>query len=77
VSPQSKVYTKNDGSVSYHLVEGDGNPVAALGLYPGQFELVQRVEMIFSPKEKLTGGIYNIEVYNRGTRLGLVSVKLK
>jgi myosin heavy subunit len=78
VSPNSKTYSKSDGSVSYHLVAGDGNPVASLSsTYPAQFELVQRVEMVFTPKEKLTKGIYKIEVYNNGTHLGRMQVKLK
>lgn len=78
VSPDSKTYSKSDGSVSYHLVAGDGNPVASISsTYPAQFELVQRVEMVFTPKEKLTKGIYKIEVYNNGTHLGRMQVKLK
>ncbi|MEQ9098899.1 MAG: hypothetical protein RIF36_07235 [Imperialibacter sp.] len=76
VSPGSKVYSKADGTVSHHLLQGDGNPVASLGVYPGQFEMVQRVEMVFTPKEKLTTGIYKIEVYNKGTKLGRMQVKL-
>lgn len=77
VSPDSKTFTKNDGSISYHMIESDGNPVASLGTYPGQYELVQRVEMVFSPKEKLREGIYKIEVYNNGTHLGRMQVKLR
>lgn len=76
VSPTSKVYSKADGTVSHHLLQTDGNPVASLGVYPGQFELVQRVEMVFTPKEKLTKGIYKIEVYNNGTHLGRMQVQL-
>jgi predicted nucleic acid-binding Zn-ribbon protein len=78
VSPDSKTYSKTDGSVSYHMVPGDGNPVASISsTYPAQFELVQRVEMVFTPKDKLTKGIYKIEVYNNGTHLGRMQVKLK
>jgi predicted nuclease with TOPRIM domain len=78
VSPDSKTYSKSDGSVSYHIVPGDGNPVASISsTYPAQFELVQRVEMVFTPKDKLTKGIYKIELYNNGTHLGRMQVKLK
>lgn len=77
VSPDSKTFTKNDGSISYHMIESDGHPVASIGAYPGQFELVQRVEMVFAPKEKLKDGIYKIEVYNNGTHLGRMQVKLR
>ena len=76
VSPASKVYSKSDGSISHHLVQSEGNPVASLGVYPGQFELVQRVEMVFTPKEKLSKGIYKIEVYHNGTHLGRMQVQL-
>ncbi len=77
VSPDAKTFTKGDGSVSYHMLESDGNQVASIGTYPGQFELVQRVEMVFSPKEKLKEGIYKIEVYSNGAHLGRMQVRLR
>ncbi len=76
VSPTDKVYSKADGSITYHVLPNEGNQVAGLGT-SGNFELVQKVEMQFKPKEPMTKGVYRIDVYNLGLRIGSMQVKLR
>jgi FtsZ-binding cell division protein ZapB len=77
-SPNDKVFTSTDGSISHRLVLNDGNPVASLDPQSGYFEISQRVVMEYAPKKtRMEKGIYKVDVFSQGTLIGRMQVKLK
>lgn len=76
-SPNDKIFSSGDGSISHKLLINDGNPVASLDPQTGYYELTQRVLMEYAPKSRMEKGIYKVDVYNQGTLISRMLVKLK
>lgn len=76
-SPNDKIFSSGDGSISHKLLLNDGNPVASLDPQTGYYELTQRVVMEYAPKSRMEKGIYKVDVYNQGTLISRMLVKLK
>jgi myosin heavy subunit len=76
-SPNDKIFTVKDGSISHRLILNDGNPVASLDHTMGIMEASQRVVMEYAPKTKLEKGVYTVDVLSNGKVLGRMQVKLK
>lgn len=76
-SPNDKVFTVKDGSISHRMILNDGNPVASLDNLSGIMEASQRVVMEYNPKTRLEKGVYTVDVLSKGKLLGRMQVKLK
>jgi chromosome segregation ATPase len=79
VTPQGKIIdSQNNKDVSVVISEIDTNNLtASISPISGQIEVSKRVEMTYKPETKLQGGIYKIEMHNKGVYLGSYQVRLK
>lgn len=74
----SSVDSKSDKTISLNSISNSTSDlVASSGSYVGIPVKTKRVRMVYQPTEKMSTGIYSIEVYNNGTYLGTSQVKLK
>ncbi len=76
-TPQGKVFTSKDQYITSSVVEDDRGLVASISSGSGNFEISKRIEMNFQPKEKLTGGVYNVEILNKNEKLGSCQIRLR
>jgi len=76
-TPQGNTFTSADGRITYIVMENEAVLYASVSPLSGELEASKRVEMVYKPKEKLTAGIYKIEIFNNSTKLGSCQVKLK
>lgn len=77
-TPQGKVIASKEGnSITTRVIEDGSNFLASNSGYNGDFEITKRIEMAYEPKEKLTSGIYQIDIYNKDLKIGSCQIKLK
>lgn len=77
-APDGTVYGENDDAMSVEILESDGSLQASADqTLIRENEPSKRVVMTFAPKQKLTGGIYEIDYYNRNQIVGSCQVKLR
>jgi chromosome segregation ATPase len=79
VTPQGKIIdSQKNKDVSVVVSEiDDNNLTASISPVSGQLEVSKRVEMTYKPESKLQGGVYKIEMHNKGVYLGSYQVRLK
>lgn len=79
VTPQGKIIdSQKNKDVSVVVSEkDDSNLTASISPINGQLEVSKRVEMTYKPESKLQGGVYKIEMHNKGVYLGSYQVRLK
>jgi chromosome segregation ATPase len=78
-TPQGKIIdSQKNKDVSVIVSEIDENNLtASISPVSGQLEVTKRVEMSYKPESKLQGGVYKIEMHNKGAYLGSYQVRLK
>lgn len=78
VTPKGKtIKSEKDKTLSYRVIEDGRDLTASLSPYSGEFEISRRIEMIYSPENKLEPGIYKIKIYHKDLHVGSCQVKLK
>ncbi|MFH1001231.1 MAG: hypothetical protein V1783_10385 [Bacteroidota bacterium] len=76
-SPEGKIYTSDNEYITTKIIDNKKELIVSVGLFDGQFEKSNRVEMTFNPKEKLSAGTYQIETSNGNKILGKSQFSLK
>ncbi|UXP32486.1 hypothetical protein N6H18_00660 [Reichenbachiella agarivorans] len=81
-TPEGKLLNSNDKSISYRVIEDKDSMMendfyVSLSPSIGDFDVSKRIEMSYKPKEKLSSGIYKIDIYNRDLKLGSCQIRLK
>lgn len=70
------VLTSADGTTAFTSTPSDKNLMASSDTEV-QGNKLQRVEMVYIPKEKLKTGVYTVEILNENLYVGSLKVKLK
>ncbi|MFO7614969.1 MAG: hypothetical protein R6W71_10050 [Bacteroidales bacterium] len=77
VTPSGKVIKSDEPSLTYRITDDGRTLTASLSPFSGDFEISRRVEMTYSPAQKLDPGIYNIQIYNDTDYAGSVQLRLR
>lgn len=65
----------NENGLAYNVVNDDENLLASMTL--DNIKVSKKIEMTYTPKEKLKAGIYKIEIYNGDKNVGSCNIKLR
>jgi DNA repair exonuclease SbcCD ATPase subunit len=65
----------NDGTIAFNAVPSENNYLASTDS-EAQGNKLQKVEMVYIPREKLKTGVYTVEILNENLHVGSVKVKL-
>ncbi|NEN24859.1 hypothetical protein G3O08_15255 [Cryomorpha ignava] len=76
-TPSGKVIDKTDPSLAYGLDTYEGLLTASVEPIELGIEVSKRITMSYKPKEKLSRGLYVIEILNGETHMASCQVKLK
>lgn len=76
-SPNGKIYESEIDGITMRAIEDDNNLLASIGGYNGEFNVNKRIEMTFQPKDRLSRGIYQIQIFNGESYIGSCQVKLR
>ncbi|MBP9152958.1 MAG: hypothetical protein KBF73_11790 [Flavobacteriales bacterium] len=77
IDPHGKELTDADGTASITEVLNENTLTASLTLVEGELVGARRMKMEFTPKSKLKGGTYTLELSNGVKSLGKVQIKLR
>jgi DNA repair exonuclease SbcCD ATPase subunit len=73
---KGNILTSKDGTIASSVMPSENNYTASSNAGISGNEL-QKVEMIYLPKEKLKTGVYTVEILNENLYVGSLKVKLK
>lgn len=73
--PDGKRVEGKDSGIAYVVV--DENETLLASTSAGEIKVSRKIEMNYSPKEKLKPGVYKIEMYNGDRYIGTCNVKLR
>lgn len=68
--------TQDNGSIASTILPSENNYTASAN-QSAQGNKLQKVQMVYSPKEKLKSGVYTVEILNENLYVGSLKVKLK
>jgi myosin heavy subunit len=75
VDPKGNALTANHGTIASTSMPSENNITASSGSdVPGN--KLQKIEMVYLPKEKLKTGVYTVEILNENLYVGSLKVKL-
>jgi len=79
ISPKGKTYEGKDPSIALSIDKPEAEPTASVDLLAGREPgaRASRVNLTFSPKEKLEAGVYRIDVRSGDTYLNTVLLRLR
>lgn len=75
IDEDGKVLTDKDGSVTYSVLSLTKNFTASAKTGTGANSF-QKIEMVYTPKEKLKAGVYIVEVLHENLHVGSLKIKL-
>lgn len=70
-----KIFSDQSGTIAYTSIPSDGNLTASSKAAADGNQL-QHIQMTFTPKERLSQGVYTVELLNENLYVGSVKVKL-
>jgi DNA repair exonuclease SbcCD ATPase subunit len=73
---KGNVLSKDDGTIASTIIPSDGNYTASSDSEAVGNKL-QKVQMVYLPKERLKTGVYTVEILNENLYVGSLKVKLK
>jgi chromosome segregation ATPase len=73
---KGNVLTSEEGNIAFSAVPSEKNLIASSDSET-QGNKLQKVEMVYIPKEKLKTGVYTVEILNENLYVGSLKVKLK
>jgi chromosome segregation ATPase len=73
---KGNVLTSNDGTITSAIMPSENSYTASTNTETLGSKL-QKVEMVYLPKEKLKTGVYTVEILNENLYVGSLKVKLK
>lgn len=76
IDAQGKLLKQEDGTIASTVFPSDNNITASADAAVVGNKL-QKVEMVYIPKEKLKTGVYTVEILNENLYVGSLKVKLK
>jgi hypothetical protein len=77
VTPDGKEVTSESADLSYEIIDDGRYLTASLSPITGNFEISRRIEMTYSPKQKLSSGNYKIEILHNEKVAGSCQVRLR
>ena len=76
-TPDGEHITSDSKALTHEVIEDGRNFIASLSPLTGEFEVSKRVEMTYSPHNKLEPGIYTIDILHNGVKSGRSQVRLR
>ena len=76
IDPQGSALTSQDGTIASNIIPSVESYTASSETEASGSNL-QKVEMIFSPSDKLKSGVYTVEILNENLYVSSMKVKLK
>lgn len=78
IDPNGRIIeSKNNTSISVLSVEQEPLTATTAQFDGRALKINKHIEMVYEPTDKLTSGIYKIEIFNKETSLGTCNIRLK
>ncbi|HPC97734.1 MAG TPA: hypothetical protein P5257_05305 [Bacteroidales bacterium] len=76
-TPSGQTVTAESGEIKWNVSFNTANLTASLSPFTGEFEESRQVNLTYTPKEKLTTGVYSIELICRNKTIGNCRIRLR
>lgn len=76
-TPAGQTITAESTDINWNVTFNPSNLTASLSPFTGEFEESRQVNLTYTPKEKLTAGIYSIELLCRNKIIGHCRIRLR
>ena len=76
-TPAGQTITAESTDINWNVTFNPSNLTASLSPFTGEFEESRQVNLTYTPKEKLTAGIYSIELICRNKIIGHCRIRLR
>jgi len=76
-TPAGQTITAESTDINWNVTFNPSNLTASLSPFTGEFEESRQVNLTYTPKEKLTAGIYSIELICRNKTIGHCRLRLR
>jgi hypothetical protein len=76
IDSRGNLLTQNDGTIAANITPSDNNLIAS-SASDAQGNKLQKVEVLYIPKQRLRTGVYTVEILNENLYIGSLKVKLK
>lgn len=77
VTPEGKQIQSGNPALTTRIIDDGRYLTASLSPLTGEFEISRRIEMTYSPKDKLEKGTYQIEIFHKDKKTGTCQLRLK
>lgn len=77
LTPSGSEIKSNDVNLTHRVINDTNTLTASLSPYSGDFEISKRIEMIYTPSQRLSSGLYTIEVMSGYKKAGSVQIRLR
>lgn len=77
ITPEGKVIKSDNKDIAVNIIDDGRYLTASLSPLSGEFEISRRIEMSYTPKQKLESGTYKIEIIHNDKVAGTCQLRLK
>lgn len=77
ITPTGQIITPDSRSLTVVTEPVSNNLTASLSAFPGEYKDSRKVELTYTPKERLSPGVYDIQIFSKDKNIGNCRLKLR